>query len=447
MTPRPRVRCRWAVGASVLVFAVLAVGSILWHRAVFGPWTDAWQLGNGLLLVFVCGPLLWASWVLAGLAGMLAVRVARRGERRGLGMLLVALNAVVLVVTTSAIAWQRKADRLARSDQPLTRQEAKWFTPWGWKAESRLHHAVKAGDEERVRKLVRQGADVNAPPIEPRWRPQPGQTPLQTAIAMGDAEMVALLVELGADPRLGGRSSPMWFVLQAGDMKMLETMHDAGASLPPGIMAFACREGRPELVTWLIDRDRDVNSVLNREGSTEMERYAEPLHAAISAGQIDIVRLLLDHGADIDTTGSAGLFHPLALAAERSDSRMLLFLLDQGADPAVRRKNGWNAVHSAAFAGSLEALKILTSRAPTLLDERTDQDTTPLWLACMAYRAEESLPKIRFLLAGGADPGVTNRRGESIENALSRDREIAIGRGDEEAVRRIEAVIELLSGF
>lgn len=309
--------------------------------------------------------------------------------------------------------------------------------------ESQLNHAVSDKDAEEVRRLVREGADVNSPALRRQWRPAFGDAPLEAAVAMGESNMVRLLVELGADAESGGRNSPVWTVLTKGDTKMLDVMRDADVSLPLEALFFACKQGDKELAAWLIDNGWDVNARLGEKGRTDLERDGAPLHVAVGAGHRNIVELLLAHGADVNDVGEDRKRTPLMIAAQKPDVDMLEFLLAAGADPGIQAKNGWSAMHYAAFRGSVGTLKNLFSRAPELVDVRTRSGETPLWLACIAY-SRSNLESIRFLLEHGADRGVANHRGESISEALRKDVKIVSGRGDTESVDRIHATIDLL---
>ena len=71
---------------------------------------------------------------------------------------------------------------------------------------------------------------------------------MEAAVAMKHADMIKLLLDLGADASQGERHAPVWNVVRSGDMGLLEVMHKACAPLPAETMVFACREGRAELV-------------------------------------------------------------------------------------------------------------------------------------------------------------------------------------------------------
>ena len=71
----------------------------------------------------------------------------------------------------------------------------------------------------------------------------------------------------------------------------------------------------------------------------DKERYCgkTPLHWAAAGGHTDIVKLLLDAGADTDVEDEYGVT-PLFLAASKGDTYMVKLLLDAGADMEVKEK-------------------------------------------------------------------------------------------------------------
>ena len=58
-----------------------------------------------------------------------------------------------------------------------------------------LHSAAFEGDAERVRELLKKGADPNV-------RDEDGDTPLHDAASVGHVNVVRLLLEHGADPNI-----------------------------------------------------------------------------------------------------------------------------------------------------------------------------------------------------------------------------------------------------
>jgi len=200
-----------------------------------------------------------------------------------------------------------------------------------------LFRAVRAGRVEYVRLLFDAGAD-------PGTRTD-GMTPLESAIYFGDAQMVDLLAEHGIVPQ------GLWTYAACGRLDLVRACfdtdgrlrHDAALSrpnpanfypIPPRklvsddpeqIMAeafvHACQHGRIEVVRWFLDRglNPDVAPYFGRTG----------LLWAVMGQQLEVVRLLMERGADPSRHEEMVPFGAQALAA-------VLFATDQH-DPVIRQ--------------------------------------------------------------------------------------------------------------
>jgi len=82
--------------------------------------------------------------------------------------------------------------------------------------------------------------------------------------------------------------------------------------------------GRVEIARLLLDHGADVN---NRRGAAQM-----PLHFAAMHGHVEIVRLLIDRGADINAPTQAS-FAPLHIAVTARWREVVELLLERGANP------------------------------------------------------------------------------------------------------------------
>lgn len=106
-----------------------------------------------------------------------------------------------------------------------------------------------------------------------------------------------------------------------------------------------------------------------------------PLHTAAYAGQVEIAKLLLDSGAEIEGVDSDGST-ALHCAAVSRLPEMVRLLLSRGADVNRRDKNGAYSLSFAASAGDSACVRLILD-AGADLNLNTPQGLTMLHYACL----------------------------------------------------------------
>lgn len=114
-----------------------------------------------------------------------------------------------------------------------------------------------------------------------------------------------VLLSRGADPNLCGPAgrSPLYYAIQSSKeesvlIELLDLLLEHGAKLEPGLLfaAVTPRIRHQELVTrYLLDKGLDPSTTTNSEWGT-------PLHLAVYAAKPNLVKLLMDAGADPNST-------------------------------------------------------------------------------------------------------------------------------------------------
>ena len=227
--------------------------------------------------------------------------------------------------------------------------------------------AMNLGDE--VRRIV--ASDPSA--LNRRQsRNENHRTPLHFAVLRNRQEMIALLLELGADPlAVDGSGQPVAVYASApeADRRVMEAIRAmVSAEFVSAVRGHRPPRGGPtDLVALLSLGDWETATRLLHENPGLIEPAGGVLHLMAQRNDVAAVRWLLARGASINGRWSSGGADvtPLHLAASRGHADMVRLLLDAGADPAVRDSmHDGDALGWADYFKQPEIVRILRDRAP-----------------------------------------------------------------------------------
>ncbi|KAG4927626.1 hypothetical protein JHK85_054112 [Glycine max] len=161
------------------------------------------------------------------------------------------------------------------------------------------------------------------------------------------------------------------------------------------LLHVAISKSRPDIVQLLLEFNADVESK-NRSGET-------PLESACASGEELIVELLLAHKANTERTESS------SLGAMFSDSFISKRRTQGGASVDSLTKDGYTALHLAVREGSRDCARLLlANNARTDIRDSRDGDTC---LHVAAGVGDESM--VKLLLNKGANKDVRNFNGKT----------------------------------
>ena len=127
---------------------------------------------------------------------------------------------------------------------------------------------------------------------------------------------------------------------------------------------YAAWDGNLEIMHLLLDYGADKEKTNKKPGKT-------PLYIASYKGHLPIVQLLLEQGADMEKADCYGNT-PLIVASWKGHIEVARYLLEQGVDRDKASSNGWTPLHTAAFHGHLELSKLLMVYGADLNTEDED---------------------------------------------------------------------------
>ena len=217
----------------------------------------------------------------------------------------------------------------------------------------RLVEAVKAGDRDAVRALVKDTSEVRAAEAD-------GTSALHWAARADDVETMRMLIEAGADAAAANRYgvTPLFLAAVNGSRTAAELLLDAGApvnaALPEGetVLMAAARTGSADLITLLVGHGADVEARERWFGETALMWAAAENHE-------EAVRALAAAGADPDSRSTLftierrrsgqsilplGSWTPLMYAARQGAMDSARALLELGADPNLTDPDGATAL-------------------------------------------------------------------------------------------------------
>jgi ankyrin repeat protein len=159
-----------------------------------------------------------------------------------------------------------------------------------------------------------------------------------------------------------------------------------------------------EIVKLLIDSGANVDA----EG-VGSQRKAHPLHVAARVEGLAVATLLLERGAKVDSRDQEGRT-PLIIAASNGQTEVAELLLQKGADPLAEESAYHDtAIYIAAMHGHLGVVRLMLSKGVGVNVQNTHTGETPLWVAAMDNRTDV----MEFLLSNGADPNIANHDGKT----------------------------------
>jgi ankyrin repeat protein len=166
-----------------------------------------------------------------------------------------------------------------------------------------------------------------------------------------------------------------------------------GAAVAP--VADAAMRGDKDAVRTLLKQGADVNQAQG-DGSTA-------LHWAATAGDAELVEMLLYAGANVRATTRLGAYMPLHAASQAGHAGVIEALSKGGADVNVATTTGATPLMLAAGSGKIEAVRTLLDRGADVNARDKANEETALMFAAALDRADV----VKVLASRGANVALT----------------------------------------
>ena len=234
-----------------------------------------------------------------------------------------------------------------------------------------LEYAVLRGDPAAVQGLIRDGVDIAC-------TDDSGSTALHAAVAQGNAEIARMLAE-----------------------RCSEELDDVSSR---SLYELALRQGTPALVQALLDARVGISC----SGDSDLTL----LHVAVADEHPDLARTVAEQCSELLNTVSTSYFDeqtPLSLAIGSGNQELVRILIEAGADPNANVAPDYKVGSHLAYAveeGDVEVVSLL-------LEAGADPNVSDADLGAPSYRAtpldrayhNDRADLVRVLMSAGADPG------------------------------------------
>ena len=190
--------------------------------------------------------------------------------------------------------------------------------------------------------------------------------------------------------RMASVKTPAELAVADGNMPIIASFTKGDLRLHPRLVHLAAENGHLEVVRLLIEKGADATA--------EDDDKSTPLHYAAENGHLEVVRLLIEKGADA-TAANVYKSTPLHFGgAENGHLEVVRLLIEKGADATAEEGDKTTPLHYAAESGHLEVVRLLIEKGADATAENYGKKTP------LHYAAENGhLEVVRLLIEKGAD--------------------------------------------
>jgi len=310
----------------------------------------------------------------------------------------------------------------------------------GKRGQTGLYIASSNGYASVVRTLIDRGADMDAICEDfDELGNFVERTPLQVAIYQGRRDIASLLLERCADKEnMNSLDQTALFIASSrGYADLVQSLIDRGADLNA-----MCQDWTDygDAVTWtplhvaIYNRHRDVALLLLEGGEPWSSLGQTALYMASSRGYVDVVRSLIDRGADLNVKCEDSMdfidhfktvkWTPLHAAIYKEHRDITLLLLESGADTEIRSDWDETALYMASSRGCADIVRQLISHGADLNAECKDcqwneWDEDVRWTPLHVASCDATPPVPRMLLECGANPNAPDNLGRTALHMAS----------------------------
>ncbi|XP_015250018.1 PREDICTED: ankyrin repeat domain-containing protein 50-like [Cyprinodon variegatus] len=279
--------------------------------------------------------------------------------------------------------------------------------------------AAARGSLEVVRALLDRGLDEN-------HKDDLGWTPLHAAACEGHRAVCAALTDQGSMARVGemdieGRT-PLILAAQEGHLSTVKLLLDRRSPID-----HRAYDGHSALSAAFLEGHTDVAELLMKRGADTDVRDAEGrplLYLLVLEHHLHMATLVIEKGGvPLESRDSEGRT-ALHVASWQGSVEIVDLLLKHGANPNAQDSEGRPPLHSVAWTGHEQVGHRLLAANNVIIDLACHQGATPLSIAAQ----EGHFNIVKMLLENGANPNHIDKYGRSPVKVAGKNGHVTVVR-------------------
>jgi ankyrin repeat protein len=270
-----------------------------------------------------------------------------------------------------------------------------------------VHIAAKNGWLDVLKVLKAKGADLNARINAKNAKGHCGYTPLHLAALGGYNNIIRFLLANGVDICQidDYKSTALHKACGEGNLETVRLLINKGADIEARNsirsatpLLDAMREPHIDVVKYLIEKGADVKA-FDKHGFGV-------IHKAARKGNIEIAKLMLKIGADIEQRATIGT--PIYWAASSGQKEFIEFLINAGASLDNIDNEGSTLMHAACIMPDLKTIEYLFEKGFEINARDKNNFTPVFWAAC-----NSDLKVVEFIVNKGAELNILSKENKT----------------------------------
>ena len=338
-------------------------------------------------------------------------------EFGGVSPLIGAIQQNYIKVMKLLLANKAKVNTKTHLSDPRLDKEIKNLSP--------LAAAIVSENLEATKLLLRHGADINVTGTmyNEKTNFQALASALPLAVMYKNKDIIRLLLNYGAnvnDTAMNGQNklSVLSFAVGTQDLEIIKMLINNGAVPAPEAVLIAMTLGNKDIVNFFRSLDQKkiikntealFNAIIYSSDVLSAEKFIKdiailssefkgntPLMLAVASKNKEMVKLLLDNGANINIKDKIYGYTPLIIAVRVGDLEIAKLLLDYCADINIKDNQGKTAIATAENYSKIEDMINLLKEYGAKTTEQANKDL-------LSAAKQENLELVKEAIAEGAD--------------------------------------------